>query len=354
MDKHEASDSLPKAVQSMLQSAFLCEFATVSSAMAPIDTPVGCFWNPDGTIGVTTSLSYPVKAERARRNPKVGLLIEGFPGEPLVMIAGLASVRDADIQANIDRYLPEISNYWESFAAGYPWAIVREGVHYWSRIIIDITPVRIWWWDDGLAAATRPHRWDAPADVAAPPSDPAPQAPSSAAPDWSPKSWSEQADEVVAADLPAHLTLLDPDGFPLPFRVRSLSRNATGFSLAFPDSVPWDVRGQASLCFMGRATFIGAVTPTPGGAELRVDRALPVMPTVSDLDALWSPTSETRRKLTERLKAELARRGQPMPSLPHELPAPSSGALLRARRSLRLREETTGPDAGGKESPYVR
>ena len=167
MDKHEASDSLPRAVQSMLQSAFLCEFATVSSAMAPIDTPVGCFWNPDGTIGVTTSLSYPVKAERARRNPKVGLLIEGFPGEPLVMIAGLASVRDADIQANIDRYLPEISNYWESFAAGYPWSIVREGVHYWSRIIIDITPVRIWWWDDGLAAATRPHCWDAPADVAA-------------------------------------------------------------------------------------------------------------------------------------------------------------------------------------------
>ena len=105
---------------------------------------------------------------------------------------------------------------------------------------------------------------------------------------------------------------------------------------------------------MGRATFIGAVTPTPGGAELRVDRALPVMPTVSDLDALWSPTSETRRKLTERLKAELARRVQPMPSLPHNLPAPSSGALLRARRSLRLREETTGPDAGGKEAPYVR
>jgi len=179
-----------------------------------------------------------------------GLLIEGFPGEPLVMIAGLASIRDADIQANIDRYLPEISNYWESFAAGYPWAIVREGVHYWSRIIIDITPVRIWWWDDGLAAATRPHRWDAPADVAAPPSDPAPQAPSSAAPDWSPKSWSEQADEVVAAGLPAHLTLLDPDGFPLPFRVRSLSRNATGFSLA-----PVPAEGVISRPSLPRSAF---------------------------------------------------------------------------------------------------
>ena len=45
-------------------------------------------------------------AERARRNPKVGLFFDGTePGSPVVSVSALAAVRDADIQANAERYV---------------------------------------------------------------------------------------------------------------------------------------------------------------------------------------------------------------------------------------------------------
>src|SRR4051812_4244083 len=107
-DYHEPFATLPQPVLDLIRSAGLAAFATVSSAGVPIDTPVGGFHEPDGRFSIATGVAYPAKAERVRRNPKVGVLLEGFPGEPVVLIAGHGTVRDADIQANVDRYLPEI------------------------------------------------------------------------------------------------------------------------------------------------------------------------------------------------------------------------------------------------------
>ena len=344
---------LPDHIAASLRSAFLCEFATVSAAAVPIDTPVGCFWNRDGTISVTTGLAYPAKAERARRNPKVGLLIEGLPDEPLILIAGLATVRDADIQANIDRYLPEISAYWESFSAGYPWSVLREGVHYWSRVIIDVTPVRIWWWDKG-STDSPPNSWSAGASIAAPPSDPAPGAAASRPIEWPGLPWTEQAEQMMAEALPAHLTLLDEAGYPLPFRARSVARTETGFALELPEDIPLVLDGKATLCFAGRSTFVGTVGRVPAGVTMHVERALPSLPTVRDLDALWSPGSETRAKLMARLVEELDRRGQALPVLPENPPPPSECALLRAQRSSRVSAALSTEGIDEKGAHYVR
>ncbi len=348
----EPYGDLPQPVLDLIRSAGLAEFATVSGAGVPIDTPVGSFHEPDGRISVATGVAYPAKAERVRRNPKVGLLFEGFPGEPVVLIAGMAAASDADIQANVDRYLPEIAAYFDNFAAGYSYAQSRESVHYWAKIFIDVIPRTIFWWDDWSRVDEAPHRWDAPAGTAWPASDPAPASPASAPLDWSPPPWQAQADKVMAEKLPAHLTLLDPQGFPLPFRVRSVTSTADGFTLRLPAGVPWQVAGQATLCFIARSTFVGTVTATPGGAHFAVERALPVMPIVEDLSAIWSPTSEARRKLSERLAAELARRGQPMPAMPAEMPAPTAGSLLRAERSRKIYAELAKQGDGG--ALYIR
>jgi hypothetical protein len=351
-DHHEPYRSLPGPVLALMRSAGLAEFATVSGAGVPIDTPVGSFHEPDGTISVATGIAYPAKAERARRNPKVGLLMEGFAQEPVVLVAGLAAVRDADVQANVDRYLPEIAAYLDNFAAGYSWEQTRDAVHYWAKIFIEVVPRTIWWWDSPAATDRPPRRWDAPAGAAAPASDPAPAAPSSAPLDWSPPPWRDQAGEVIAEGLPAHLTLLDGEGFPLPFRVRSVARTDDGFALKLPAGVPWRVEGKATLCFIARSTFVGTVMPTEGGARFAVERALPVMPIVKDLGAIWSPTSEARRKLSGRLHAELARRGQPVPVMPEQLPPPTQGSLLRAERSRKIYAELAKQGDGG--ALYIR
>lgn len=344
---------MPDEVAGLIRSAGLCEFATVSKGVVPIDTPVGCFWGPTGTINVTTGLAYPTKAERARNNPKVGILLEGFRDEPVALVAGHAAVRDADINANIMRYLPEISSYFDTFAAGHSWDSARQAVHYWARIIIEVTPLTVWWWRSADMLDRTPERWDAPPDTTLPKSDPAPQGEPSSAPRWPGEPWQIQAEEVVAQALPAHLTTMGEAGFPLSIRVWSCSPDDRGFLLDVPRGFPGPVSGAATLCFAGRSTFVGDVLSTDGATLFRVERALPALPFTRDLSQLWAPSEETRGKLTARLEQELARRNQPMPVLPLALPEPTSGCLMREARNRRMTQEMQAVGPHEAAAPYI-
>lgn len=326
---------LPAAVTDLVRSAVVSEFATLSAAGVPIDTPILCFTPDDlASVDLATGLAYPAKAERARRNPKVGLLIEGMaPGEPVVSIAGMASVRDADIQANALRYIAETAS---GGAVVVPWDVAREAVWYWSRIIIEVTPVRILWWDSREAMAGQPHRWDAPAGTVFPPSDPAPQGKVSAPPKWGEKPWRELAASAIESGMPAHLTLIDEQGFPLPFRVSDIALTGDGFRFDTPAGVPWEQQGKATLSYEGRATFVGEATVDGGTATMTIERPLPTLPMVSDLAELWTPSPETREPLMRRLREELGRRGQTIPAIPDAEPEPTTGAQLRKARIERL------------------
>ena len=123
-------------------------------------------------MDVSTGLTYPSKAERARRNPKVALLFSDPVGTrlskpPVVLVQGLAAVRDADLQANTDRYLRLSKKKVPEAYAGMPAFLLTRMTWYFVRIWIQVTPLRILWWPDG-DTDRQPECWEAPQDIIVP------------------------------------------------------------------------------------------------------------------------------------------------------------------------------------------
>jgi hypothetical protein len=320
-------DVLPGPVLDLLTSASVAEYVTVSAAGVPIDTPVLFFPSADlSSIDLATGLSYPAKAERARRNPKVGLLIEGGRDEPIVSIAGMAAVRDANLQANVLRYLSEAAH---TLPYDPDWSLAQQAVWYWTRILVEIVPVKIEWWDNAETLDGPPQRWEAPAGAVFPASDPAPKGTGSKAAKWDERPWQALATQALGRAVPGHLSVVDVDGYPRAIRARSIVQTKAGFALDLPRGLPWTVVGKACLTFGGLETFIGEVRPD---GEMAVERTLPLFPMTEDQRQLWEPTADTREQLMRRLTEETGRRGQPIPRVPAERPEPTAGYRRRLER----------------------
>jgi hypothetical protein len=325
---------LPGPIVDLLKSGSVAQFATVSATGAPIDTPVLLFPSEGlRSFDLATGLSYPAKAERARRNPRVGLLIEGGPNEPVISIAGMAAVKDSDLQANVDRYLSEAAY---TLAHNPDWSLARQAVWYWTRILVEITPARVVWWNNPTVMDRPPHRWDAPAGTIFPQSDPAPYGKTSEAAKWQERPWQELAAQALSRKAFGHLSVIDAEGFPRPMRASAIALTATGFGLEMPTGIPWDTVGKACLTFGGIETFIGEATVQSGSVVMTVERTLPVFPMTQDMTQLWQPSDDTRRQLMRRLREETERRGQPIPTIPDVRPKPSAGYKRRMERKRAL------------------
>jgi hypothetical protein len=326
---------LPAAVTQVIRSQFVAEWASISAAGVPIDTPLCLFPSADlTTLDVGTGLAYPTKAERARRNPKVGLLIEGGPDQPVVSVAGLAAVRDSNLQANLERYLAEgrVIPFMNPSMVNYD-SIMRPAVWYFTRIIVCTTPVHIRWWKSPAAMDEQPGEWRAPANTISPKTDPSPLGDPSEAPQWSQPPWQELADGALARKAHGHLTLADYEGFPLPIRAREIGLHKDGFSLVMPKGVPW-ASGKATLSFEGREIFVGNATIDGGRTLLRVERALPVLPLTADPSQVLQPKPDLRARLMKRLEYEAKRRGQSVPKMPAQPPEPTQGAQVRVESAV--------------------
>ena len=216
---------LPEEVADVLTTSLYTEFASVTATGVPLDTPLFAFVEPaGGTIDVATGLAYPAKANRVRRNPKVGLLLEGNGnrGEPVVSVAGFGAVRDADIQANVERYLAETADAparhlrRDSLVDRPPGRLVL-GPHHRRRprppTLRGGRMSSIWIRSLRVGARRRGRR---SRNLILHPPGPRPRPPA-----WpTPTDWRPRAHEVLEQRLTGHLTVRDDDGFPLPFRVR--------------------------------------------------------------------------------------------------------------------------------------
>ncbi|WP_020572864.1 pyridoxamine 5'-phosphate oxidase family protein [Parafrankia discariae] len=321
---------LPPRVFSLIESGVVAEFSTVSAAGIPIDTPTYYFPADDmSTIDLATGLPNPAKAERVRRTSKVGLLIEGRPEEPVVVIRAHGAVRDGDIQANALRYLAETG--YQGISHGITWEEARKAVTYWSRIVIENKPERIYWWDNHAALGSPPQVWNAAPDTVYPTSDPAPTGTMKRSA-WPVRPWQDVARDAVDGGTPAHLSVLDEDGFPLPMRASSFELTAEGFRLSIPKGTPWQLKGRASLTFAGFRTFVGDAGPDGDRVLFRVERSLPQHPATLDTKQVLRPSEDTLAKARARLEYEAQRRGQSLPVIPADPPARTRIALIRQAR----------------------
>lgn len=321
---------LPEHVFRMIQSGVVAEFATLTAKGSPIDTPTYYFPSDDmATIDLATGVPNPAKAERARRNPKVGILIEGRPEEPVVVIRARAAVRDSDIQSNAIRYLAETG--WQGISHGITWEQARQAITYWSRIIIQNTPERIYWWDNHAALDGPPGFWSADSDTVWLQSDPAPEAPISPG-NWTARPWHDVAVDAIDGGHAGHLTVVDADGYPVPMRSRNVDLVDGGFRLEMPKGMPWAYVGKGCITFAGYRTFVGEVESDGDAVLLRVERALPQHPSTLDTKQVLQPAETTVAKTRARLEAEMARRGQPLVTIPDEAPERTRIAKIRMAR----------------------
>ncbi len=312
----------------MFERSITCEYSSLTRAGAPVTVPTTPYPAPAGTIDVSTGLTYPAKAERARRNPKVCLLFADPIGlhtssEPVVLVQGHAAVRDADLQANTDRYVRLSAEKLPAASKGQPKLMLRRLAFYYARIWVEITPLRMLWWPD-RSLAQPAKRWDVAPDVRLPESDPTPEG--RQPPAWlePPSQWREVAASALARLPLADLSTVDSEGFPLCLPVTASRMEGDEVPLGVGAGAPELKPGPACLTVHGHDdqftgqenhTLMGELVTGAGEPRLRVARAL----------ADWSLDGGRAKKaigflakgrqLRPRLQAEAARRGQPVPQV---------------------------------------
>lgn len=309
----------------------VCEFASIKRDGTPVTTPLGAYPGENRrSIAISTGVAHPSKAERARKNPKVCLLYaepDGLPmhDPPIVLVYGQATVRDADLQANLDRMIRE-ARARTSQMRKLPKFVLRWMEGYLTRIWIEVTPLQILWWPDADLDKA-PRQWQAPAGTSAPPSDPAPQPLQGrrkplVAP---PSDWRREAAFAFEQLGVPTLTVVDEAGYPVPFKARHGSLEADGIRLEMPEATPVTPSGRACLTFSAievkngemvandNRLFIGEATVDGDGVFFAVERPLSYLNVKLDGPRALLHYLSVIRESGKRAKIEAARRGQPTP-----------------------------------------
>ena len=314
----------PRETQPVFDRTITVEYASLTRAGEPVTVPVTPYAGAT-TLDIATGLTYPTKAQRARRNPRVALLFadhvgSGLTDAPVVLVQGIAHVADDDLQANTDRYILESSRKLPAAFKGVPDFVARRMGWYFARLWVHITPSLILWWPHGDLTAA-PEQWRNSA-LALPP------AVGVSPGDRRPEPWRQTAQAELAGSRWCDLTTVDPDGFPLVVPVTGAEVTDGGIAVQVPDGArPLVAAGPACLTvhdhddtfsYQRNATFVGSLR-TDGGAVLEVQRANA---------ALSLPHSKVRRTLSllgwqrryaPRLAEQARRLGQPVPTVKTDL-----------------------------------
>jgi hypothetical protein len=216
------TSTLPHEVREAFERFITCELTTVDASKQPITWPVTPYYAQGGpTIDLTTGLGYPKKADDARAHPSVALLFSDPTGSGIesgikVLVQGTATIDDADLKANADRYLRESGVKLPATKKMHPPSPLRPAFNfYYARIYIKVRPERVFVWPDG-DLVQEPTVHDAHLEEVRsghseePPEDHGP--PASGEPAWDERMAFLEENETGV------LSWLGPDGFPIAVR----------------------------------------------------------------------------------------------------------------------------------------
>jgi hypothetical protein len=188
-----------------------------------------------------------------------------------------------------------------------------------------VTPLKVFWWPEGDLKKV-PLSWYAPFDTQAPPSDPKPKPLSHLRKPLVTvsKDWRNAISEALDRLGKPILTVVDEDGYPVPFRTNGGFLKSDGVYLELPSAYPTRAEGRSCLTFHtidirngdmasnNSMVFTGVVSRDGDGAFFNVKRRLPDANFRGGISGLIS-TFRFTSKAGKRLEVEAARRGQPVP-----------------------------------------
>lgn len=344
----------PEPLLAWIERSFTCEFATLTAQGQPLTHPITPHASLDGrTVDLATGLAYPLKAERARNQRKVGILFSdptgtGMERAPVVLVKGEATVRDADLQANTDRYVAISMAKFSTIGRLLPAFLHRTGTWYYARVWIHVTPLEILVFPEGDTSRA-PEVWTAPEGTTAAPSDPRPgPAKATARPGQAfaaPSDFREGLRYSVAHLGNPVVTVVDGSGFPVPTRMRAARLDGDELVLDAPAHRVAPLAGKACVTFhvhperftsQENLVFIGEARAASDGVRVRVDRQIGSFSLGRSVLDTARNVFGRGKELHRRMRDEAARRGQPVPTV--RLPDDVARAL-KAR---------TGADRGAR------
>jgi hypothetical protein len=244
--------SLPEDVQAVFDRFVTTEYTTIDGRGQPITWPVTPYHRRhDGTIDVTTGLGYPKKADDAAANPMVSLLFSdptgcGIDDPPTVLVQGIASVDDRDLDRNRELYTRESAEKLPTTKdMAPPKPLQRFFNWYYTRIYVHVRPERVYVWRGGREA--EPELLDAHLEEVRSGHNEEPPA-ALAGPRGREPVWDSRIDELGARYETGVLSLVAPDGFPFSVRTPvSVDRGARRIRIGpAPEGMPFQT-GLACL-----------------------------------------------------------------------------------------------------------
>lgn len=142
--------TMPKVVDELLQKALVCELAVVGAKGQPVVHPLIPLWDGE-RIYMTSSVLFSKKMEHIKRDGRVSLSIT----DPIAT-AGLAT--RCSIQGDARIVEDDPHETWEQvlplWRAKEPAIDLFLGKRFalplfFERSIIEVTPRRVYWWEDG-------------------------------------------------------------------------------------------------------------------------------------------------------------------------------------------------------------